>query len=452
MRNKLLFRNNITAHENDEYDRNENFKKEVKAAFVLRVIAVLINFAGVSVLFNFMGEEAFGFWVTILSITSWLTLMDIGIGLGLRNNLTIAILNRDYVLAKIYISTAYVELTKIFSLVLFVSIFILPFFNFNSIFNIYSIQNSKLLIVILIVFASICSNFVLSLVNQIMNSVQQSSYTSLAATLSNFLFILSVFLLNFFKKVDIVEVAIMYFITLLISSLIVSFFFFREFPFLRPKWNLYDSKISKSIISVGFNFLIINIGMIVLFSTDNLIISNLFGAKEAATYNIAYKFYSSVSLVAFLIMTPLWSAYTEAYTKGDIGWIRNKLKQQNLLMIVAFCILCFLTYFFEFFVEIWMRRVILIDFKLKIFLMFFVLIHIWTTIYANFLNGVGKTKLQLRTSLFAIFFNVILAILFARYLEMGPAGVVLASIISLSFFSILGPMETYLRVLRNNPE
>ena len=61
----------------------------------------------------------------------------------------------------------------------------------------------------------------------------------------------------------------------------------------------------------------------VLFSTDNFIISKLFGPEEVVPYNIAFKYFSIITMVYSILLTPYWSSFTEAYTKNDFVWIKK---------------------------------------------------------------------------------------------------------------------------------
>lgn len=73
----------------------------------------------------------------------------------------------------------------------------------------------------------------------------------------------------------------------------------------------------------------------------------------------------------------------------------------------------------------------------------YILVLTWNRIYSYFLNGIGKIKLQIYSAIIAGSINIPLSIYFAKYLSMGISGVVLGTIISLSFFAIIGSMQTY---------
>jgi len=76
-------------------------------------------------------------------------------------------------------------------------------------------------------------------------------------------------------------------------------------------------------LSLGEIFFFIKIGGILLFQTDNIIIIRLFGPEKVTTFNIAYKLFSVIIMGFAIIMTPFWSAFTDAYAKQDFEWIKS---------------------------------------------------------------------------------------------------------------------------------
>lgn len=61
----------------------------------------------------YLGASFYGLWVTIASISQWANIGDLGIGNGLRNELTKAIANGDFTRQKSLIKTAIIMLSRI---------------------------------------------------------------------------------------------------------------------------------------------------------------------------------------------------------------------------------------------------------------------------------------------------------------------------------------------------
>ena len=52
-------------------------------------------------------------------------------------------------------------------------------------------------------------------------------------------------------------------------------------------------------------------------------------------------------------------------------------------------------------------------------------------LFTNFLNGIGKLQLSIYSALFTITMNIPLSIFFARYMNLGISGVILATNVSI---------------------
>lgn len=82
-------------------------------SYILRFLSSVVYYQ-ISCLFpltiNYVSSPIYGIWMTLYSIISWLSIFDIGLGNGLRNNLTKCLVEGNYKDAKEYVSTAYVSL------------------------------------------------------------------------------------------------------------------------------------------------------------------------------------------------------------------------------------------------------------------------------------------------------------------------------------------------------
>ncbi|HAI41924.1 MAG TPA: hypothetical protein DCM40_29270, partial [Maribacter sp.] len=59
--------------------------KNVFSSLILRGLGTAINFLFVPLVINFVNAERYGIWLTLSSVLTWFTLLDIGFGNGLRN-------------------------------------------------------------------------------------------------------------------------------------------------------------------------------------------------------------------------------------------------------------------------------------------------------------------------------------------------------------------------------
>src|SRR5919202_3982979 len=95
-------------------DRFRNAHPRTRKAQLNTFIGLLIKGGGmltslmlVPLTIDYLSKDAYGTWLTISSIVTMIAFFDIGIGNGLRNKLSEALSNRNIILARTYISTAY---------------------------------------------------------------------------------------------------------------------------------------------------------------------------------------------------------------------------------------------------------------------------------------------------------------------------------------------------------
>ena len=66
----------------------------------------------------------------------------------------------------------------------------------------------------------------------------------------------------------------------------------------------------------------------VIFTTDKILITQLFGPQHVASYDVVFKLFSVITIVHGILMAPLWSAYSDAYHRNDMEWIKKTIKNQ----------------------------------------------------------------------------------------------------------------------------
>jgi O-antigen/teichoic acid export membrane protein len=187
-------------------------------------------------------------------------------------------------------------------------------------------------------------------------------------------------------------------------------------------------------------FFIIQIGALVLFQTDNIVITQLFGPNEVTTFNVAYKLFSVIVMAFTIIMTPFWSAFTDAYTKGDVDWINivlNKIKKIWLLFTVASVFLFIAS---PFIYKLWLHGKVAIPVSLSLAMMLYVIATCWQTIYVFFLNGIGKLRLQLYLVVITSIINIPIAIFLGKF--MGVAGITYSNLLMFIIMGILFYIQT----------
>ncbi|MGD9930763.1 MAG: lipopolysaccharide biosynthesis protein [Mangrovibacterium sp.] len=424
--------------------RGAKAKRHILYSFFLQGISILIGLLYVPLLLHYLTQEKYGIWLTLTSILGWFSFFDIGLGNGLRNKLTEALALGNTKLGQKYISTTYALLICIFSVVLALFHISNFFLDWNVILNTKTLENNELYILTSIVFTFFIVRFIVQLISIVYIAHQRPAINKLMGTSSNLLaFLLVLILTRITVQGDLILLGtIISAIPVLLFIVVTTIAFKRQYKPLKPSLKGIDFKLSRGLMSLGAKFFFLQVTAIILFSTSNIFITQFYGPEEVVVYNIAYKFFHLPVMVFSIIMTPIWSAVTDAYTKSDFPWMKKTLKQLNLLSLLFMAGIVLMVFLSNWFYRMWVGKEVTIPLSLSIVLAVHSCMHIFIAPYSYYLNGVGKIKLTLYLTLIGIPFYLILVFLFGK-LFTNSVGIVLAIIIPGIIGTVIQPIQAY---------
>jgi len=427
--------------------RSHNYLRQVKGTVVFKGLAVACSFLAIPLMIHYLGQEQFGVWSTMLSVLTWITFFDLGLGNGLRNKLAESLAKNQPDEARSYISSAY-SLIGLISLAVFVilalSAFIVPW---QTVFSTQSISANKLSYAVLITGFFIALNFWVSLINSVLNAVQKSSVVVLGQFLFNALSLILVYGLTKTTEASLLYLASAYGLSIVGANILLTGWFYKNNKTLLPRFSLDISHI-RPLLSLGLQFFVIQIAVLVIFTTNKILIAQLFGPEFVTPYDVVVKFFGVITMGYAMLITPLWSSYTDAYHRGDYTWIKEVMRKQLWLFGLIVLVVAVFVLIAKPVIKIWIGSELVVPVSVVLSMGLFILISTWNNIYAFFLNGIGKIRLQLYSSVLAMIINIPIAIFMTKYIGLGVEGVVLATCVSLSLFAVIGPFEAYF-VLRN---
>lgn len=445
---KFNFKNFVTQG----HERSVRTKKNIFTSLLIKCVSILISFVLIPLALNYLNPVRYGIWLTLTSVIGWFAFFDIGLGNGLRNKLAEALAKNDRVLARTYISTSYALLSAIIGIIYLLFIFVFPFVNWSYILNTPAEMNDEITRLIFIVFSFFSLQFIIKHISMILKADQRSAISGGINTFASLLSLIIVFILTKTTQGSLFWLSVGVSLANLVSPLVATLWFFtKDYKDLAPSVKFVDLKSGKDLMGLGFMFFIMQFAALLLFSTDSFIIAQLFGPEEVTPYNIAFKYFSIVTMLFAIITTPFWSAYTDAYHKQDFPWIKRitrKLTQFWLLLVLVVIVMIL---FAEEFYGFWVGREVRIPFLLSVTMGAWVLIATWTTIFGNFLSGVGKIRLSLYHSFAMIIINVPLSIFLAKNLGLGSTGVIIGTCLCVLPQVFLHPIQ-YKKIINNRAE
>lgn len=425
------------------HERSVKAKKNIVALIGLKGFSVAVSLALIPLTLKLLDEYQYGVWITLFNVLSWISIFDIGIGNGLRNKFAESMAMNKLEEAREYVSTAYILMFGIsISLIMF---FTIPWLmvDWTRVFNVPSEFGNNIFFLVGITFLLTSFQFSLKLIGTLLTANHKPSWSALLGTISNALILLLLWYGKDFVTDSLFAIGFIYTGVPLIIFLVSSLYFFNnQFKSVSPQIGFFRKSKVKSLFTLGLQFFIIQIAVLVIFSTDSMIITHILSPQEVTPYNIVLRYFGVVTMGAGIIMTPFWSAYTEAAAKNDFVWIRATLNKQLrafFLVIFGIAILLFLA---KWLIPIWLQEEISLSWILLFGMAFYTLISVWNNIFSFLLNGLSITNVQTYTSVAATIINIPLSIYFAHL--WGNGGVILATVISLSFFAIFGSRQAFL--------
>lgn len=419
-------------------------KRQVLYSLIVQGFSIVISLLYVPLLLNYLTQEKYGIWLTLTSILGWVSYFDIGMGNGLRNRLTEALANGNMVLGKKLVSTTYVLLTAIFSVVL-VAFHISNFFlNWNTILNTQSIGNNELYILTSIVFSFFIVRLIVQIISVIYFADQKPVATKIINTSGNLLaFVVVLLLTRVTTNGNLILLGTILTAIPVILFVVVSIFAFNSrYKDLKPSIKHFDYKAGKGVVNLGARFFFLQVAYVIIFTTSNIFITQFYGPEEVTVYNIALKYFHIPTMIFSIFMSPVWSAVTDAYTKSDFKWLKKTLKYANMLAALFGLGVIIMVLISNWVYRIWVGDQINIPFGLSLSFGIYTFLGLLVTPYSYYINGLGKVKLSSYFTFFQIVLYIVLIFLFKQIFE-NSSGIVLAILFSMLLVGSMQVIQTH---------
>lgn len=415
-------------------------KKNIAGGFLIKGGSIIISLALVPLTISYVNPSQFGIWLTISSFLTWFSFFDIGFGNGLKNKLGQALALGDLHLARIYVSTTYFMLALISAGLLIVFLAVNYFLDWSRILNAPAALGREVSLLVVLVFTMFAFQLVLQLIFMVSAARQNVVVTSLCGFFGNLISLIIIFVLSKTTQGSLLYLGLAstlsHVVVLIIFSLVLFRGPYRDFI---PHYSFVRGSHVKDLMGLGLKFFVIQIGMIFLYNTDNLIISNVLSPAAVTSFNIAYKYFSVITMVGAIVFAPFWAAFTDAHTKGEFQWIRNSVKRllqfTALMTGVGLVMLLAASTVYR----LWVGKAIAIPFSLSLMLFLLTVLNIYRSIFSYYFNGTGKIMLQLYLVVSCGLLNIPLSIYLGR--QYGTSGVVAATVILCGICAIVETIQ-----------
>lgn len=373
-------------------------KRNIVASVALRGISILASLAIVPLTIDYVNEEQYGIWTTLSSMVMWFQFLDIGIAMGLRNRFAEAKARGEHQLVKQYVSTAYAVMIAIALGIVAVAAVVCSRVDFSAVLNVAESYRPELSDVMLIMLAGFALTLLLSVMTNILIGDQLMMMSSLIGVAGQVMILGAIYyLVSSQGHGTLVELALMLSLippaVWLVATVVL---FFTRYRAYYPSAGAVRLSLVKNLLGIGVKFFVINVAMIFIYQMILLIISRELGPVKVTEYNVAWKYFNVANMVANLVLAPFWAASTDAYTRGNLSWIRNKLRQLEMMAVGLLVpgvglMLALSTWFFH----LWVGDSVTVSLTTSISIAVYTVVLSWANVYMYIMNGIGKVMVQL---------------------------------------------------------
>ena len=354
------------------------------ANILSKLMALAVMLLSIRWTLPYLGAERFGVWMTVASFTTMLVVLDLGIGNALINHSAHAAAedNPEKLKKTISGSLGFLFLISVaMGLVLSVFVAILPI---EQIIKVKDVGIQPEIHQTLQIFAVLFGfNLFGSGVQKLFSGLQRTFEGFLASALCSGLALICLWWASNH--------------TASIPQLLITVEIKQEY---------------KQLFKSGGLFFMLQIGVMVGWGADSLIISSTLGAASVAVYSITQRLFQLSSMSIGMLHAPLWGAYADANARKDKAFIRITLFRS--FKVTAFLSMLGVSILLIFNKQIWLTNDIAIP------LAFLCAFGIWSILesmggaLSTFLNGIHIVKPQLMSVLLFIAISLPLKLLLIK--------------------------------------
>jgi O-antigen/teichoic acid export membrane protein len=421
--------------------RSKEAVKNIIISTIARGVSMICSLLLVPITINYVNPTRYGIWLTLSSIISWILLFDFGLGNGLRNRFAEAKAKGDMELVRQYVSTTYYTLGAIM-LVLFIVVAIANLFiDWPMVLNVDTFYAKELKWVFGIVTFFFCISLVVNLITTILTADQKPGLSSVLLATGQFFSLVVVYVLTLTTDGSLFNLALYYSGIPMLVTFVVSVYTFRftRYKSCAPQFGSFRRELVRSITGLGVKFFVICLSMLFIFQIMNIILSRELGPEAVTEYNIVFKYFNILTTFVIIIVTPFWSAFTDAYQKKDYQWMISSRKKLEIIWFLSTIASIVMVVFSNPFYDIWVGDDVHIHLSTTISIAIYVSLFNLGQIYMYMINGVGTVMIQL--VIFFVFALIAwpLMVLSCRWL--GLPGIVIVPSLVVLMQAIFGKIQ-----------
>ena len=411
-------------------NRTKRLLEAVGSAVLSKGVLVLVNFLTIPIAIRYLGAESFGIWMTISTLLTMLLVLDLGIANSLTNFISEAYARNDREHASRYSTTALAAMTIVAGTLGLIAWVLWPHLRWYSIFH---LSSPRLVPSVSHAAAAALSIFLIDLPSRLAvkilggyQELRTANIFAAAGSIGNLLTIILLVHLHAGLAAMVAGSA-----AALVGADILCLFWliFLHKPWLQPRISHLDRAAARRMMQLGTEFFVLQIAGLVVFNSDNMVVTHYLGPAQVAPYSVAWRLVGYAAIVQSLLTPALWPAFSEAFERDDLQWVRRTFwRAMWATMGTAFGFAVLFAVLGRWMIRIWATNAAVPSETLMLLMCAWVLISTFMNNTATVLVSKGETRLQAWCSLMAAALNLWLSIELVQ--RIGTIGVILGTIIS----------------------
>ncbi len=399
---------------------------------------------------RYLGKLEYGIWVTISTSVVMLATLDLGIANTLTNFISQAYAEEDERLAQHYFATALWVTVGVSILLGAIGTLVLPRINWASLFRLAdpAIADQARRSVF-IAFAFFLISLPLDLAKKVLSGYQEVHLANYFAALTSVLTLIAIVAVVIVRG-SLVELTAAYCAAVLAGGVLLNLWLFlRHRPGLLPSPRAVRGSVTRDLFGEGVMFFVLQISGLIVFNSDNLVITHFLGAAEVTPYSIAWRLCGYASMFQAMIVPSLWPAFSEAYHRSDLSWVRKTYRRVMVASLAAVAFVALLIGLFgRPIIRIWAGPTAVPESVLLWTMSAWVVLLSYTVNQAMLLAATRRIQLQAVTAVVAAIVNLVLSIILVQ--RIGALGVLVGTITSYVLFVWAPQGYEIRRVLRGD--
>lgn len=365
------------------------------ANIISKIMALAVMLLSIRWTLPYLGAERFGVWMTVASFTTMLVVLDLGIGNALINHSAHAAAedNPQKLKKTISGSLGFLFLVSVaMGVLLSLLVYILP------IEQLIKVKDTALQPEIrqtLLTFAVLFGfNLFGSGVQKLFSGLQRTYEAFIASALCSTLALVCIW----WAATQQANIPLLLVLTLGVQSLggyVLFALLVKRNLFAFRGIGLEIKQEYKQLFKSGGLFFVLQIGVMVGWGADSLIISSTLGAASVAIYSITQRLFQFSSMSIGMLHAPLWGAYADANARKDKAFIRNTLRRSiQVTALLSLIGISLLLTFNKQILQLWLANEVTIPLAFLCAFGFWSILESLGGAFATFLNGLHIVKPQ----------------------------------------------------------